>query len=120
MTLSGPFGEVEVAMAIACNAGPYAYFVGRPVDIAPRVKLDGGLDVFALRTMRLEALPSYVWRVAVSGGIAQHPDAFYETDLEVFEVSADEPFSHHVDGEPLPPTRRARFSLVNEALRVRA
>ncbi len=120
MTLSGPFGEVRVAMAIACNAGPYAYFVGRPVEITPAVRLQGGLDVFALKAMRLEALPSYVWRVALASGIAHHPDAVYESDLNEFEITADEPFSRHVDGEPLPPTSRARFSIAPDVLRVRA
>ena len=120
MTLSGPFGKVDVAMAIACNAGPYAYFAGKAVDIAPRVSLEGSLDIFALRAMRLEALPSYVWRVAISGGIAHHPDAFYEADLDAFEISSEEPFSHHVDGEPLPPTRRARFSIERDILKVLA
>ena len=120
MTLSGPFGEVRVAMAIACNAGPYAYFVGRPVEIAPDVALHGGVDIFALKQMRLEALPSYMWRVALTKDIARHPDAFYAGDLSSFEIYADEPFSHHVDGEPLPPTSRARFSLVPDILRVLA
>ena len=120
MTLSGPFGEVRVAMAIACNAGPYAYFVGRPVEIAPEVDLHAGVDVFALKKMRLEALPSYAWRVALTKDIARHPDAFYQADLESFEISADEPFSHHVDGEPLPPTSTARFSLARDILNVLA
>ena len=120
MTLSGPFGEVRVAMAIACNAGPYAYFVGRPVSIAPEVRLDGGIDVFALTTMRLEALPFYMWRVAVSGDIVHHSDAFYKADLQSFQVTADEPFSHHVDGEPLPPTSQARFSVERDVLKVLA
>lgn len=118
MTLSGPFGEERVAMAIASNAGPYAYFVGRAVNIAPEVRLDGGIDVFAMKTMRLEALPFYVWRVAVSGDLVDHPDAFYAPDLKSFEISSEEPFSRHVDGEPLSPTRRARFSIEPDVLKV--
>ena len=118
MTLSGPFGRQEVAMAIASNAGPYAYFVGRPVNIAPEVRLEGGIDVFALKTMRLEALPFYAWRVAVSGDLVDHQDAFYRPDLQGFEVTAEEPFSRHVDGEPLAPTRNARFSVEHDILKV--
>lgn len=118
MTLSGAFGEVPVAMAIACNAGPYAYLAGRAVELAPRVALDGGLDVFALRSMRIEALPLYAWRAVVSGDLVHHPEAFYESDLTRFEVSADEPFSRHVDGEPLFPATHARFELVRDVLKV--
>lgn len=118
LELSGPFGKEKVAMAIASNAGPYAYFVGRPVNIAPQVRLEGGVDVFALKTMRIESLPFYAWRVAVSGDIAHHPDVFYRSDLQSFEVTAEEPFSRHVDGEPLTPVRRARFSVEPDVLKV--
>lgn len=120
MVLKGDFGEVPVSMAIASNAGPYAYLAGRAVDIAPEVTLEGGIDVFALKSMRLESLPFYVWRVMVSGNVVHHRDAFYASDLAAFELSSDEPFSRHVDGEPLPPAVSARFSVVRNALRVRA
>lgn len=118
MTMKGDFGEVEVSMAIACNTGPYAYIGQRPVEIAPNVRLDGGIDVFALRSMRIEALPVYAWRCLVSGDLVHHRDAFYESDLEWFEVRAESAFSRHVDGEPLPPARSARFSVARDALKV--
>jgi diacylglycerol kinase family enzyme len=119
MKLKGDFGEVPVAMAIACNAGPYAYLFGRPIHIAPRVRLEGGLDVFGLRSMRVEALPLYAWRCLVSGDLVGHPDAFYESDLDKFALFSDDVFERHVDGEPLTPTRSAHFSLERAALKVR-
>jgi diacylglycerol kinase family enzyme len=118
MVLKGPFGEMPVAMAIACNAGPYAFLGGIPVNLAPDVDLYRGLDVFALKQMRVEALPLYAWRVLVSRDIAHHSDVFYSSDLEKFELTADEPFYRHVDGEPLGPAATARFALVEDALRV--
>lgn len=118
MTMKGDFGEVQVSMAIASNTGPYAYIGQRPVEIAPTVRLDGGIDVFGLRSMRIEALPIYAWRCLVSGDLVHHRDAFYESDLDWFEVRADAAFSRHVDGEPLPPARSARFSVARDALKV--
>lgn len=118
MTMKGDFGEIGVSMAIASNAGPYAYIGQRAVEIAPNVRLDGGIDVFALRSMRLEALPSYAWRSLVSRDLAHHRDAFYESDLEWFEVRAEDAFSRHVDGEPLAPARSARFAIARDVLRV--
>ena len=118
MTLRGSFGEERAAMAIASNAGPYAYFVGRPVNIAPDVRLDRGLDIFGLRTMRLESLPFYVWRVAVSGDLVNHPDSFYQRDLDALEVTSDEYFGRHVDGEPLAPAKSVRFSIEKDVLSV--
>jgi diacylglycerol kinase family enzyme len=120
MVLRGPFGDVPVSMAIACNAGPYAYLAGRPVEVTPEVRLDAGLDIFALKQMRIESLPFYAWRVLVSHDIAHHGDAFYTSDLESFELQADRPFARHADGEPLAPADSARFSIVREALKVQA
>jgi diacylglycerol kinase family enzyme len=120
MVVSGPFGEVEVAMAIACNAGPYAYIAGRPIHIAPDVSLDKGIDLFAMRRMRVEALPLYAWTSVTSGHFTDHPDAFYAHDLSSFEIRADRPFARHVDGEPLSAHDRAVFSVEKDVLQVRA
>ena len=119
MVLRGEFGEVPVAMAVACKNGPYAYLAGRPIDLAPEISMDGGLDVFALKRMRIEALPFYVSRV-ITDSISKHSDAFYAHDLEKFEIAADEPFSRHVDGEPLGPATTASFELVRDIVRIHA
>jgi len=120
MTLRGDFGDIPVAMAVVSNAGPYAYLVNRPVNLAPHVDLFKGIDVFALRSMRVEALPFYAWRVAVSGDLIHHPDAFYASDLDGFEIVSEKPFHRHVDGEPLPPVLSAKFDIVRDILKVRA
>jgi diacylglycerol kinase family enzyme len=118
MNIKGDFGELDVAMAIASNTGPYAYIGSRAVRIAPDVRLEAGIDVFALKTMRIEALPAYAWRCLVTGDLVHHPDAFYESNLDWFEVRADRPFHRHVDGEPLPAARAARFAIVPDILKV--
>ena len=120
MKLRGDFGEIPVAMAIACNSGPYAYLAGRSVDLTPHVDLFKGIDVFALRSMRVESLPLYAWRVAVSGDLVHHPDVFYASDQEAFELVCERPFHRHVDGEPLPQVHSAKFEVVRNALKVRA
>lgn len=120
MTLTGPFGSERVAMAIASNCGPYAYLLDRSINVAPEVRLDGGIDVFGLRKMRIEAFPLYAWRAGVSGDLIHHDDAFYASDLDGFELTGDRPFSRHVDGEPLPPRASARFRVVRDILKVQA
>ncbi|MDQ3751494.1 MAG: hypothetical protein M3333_01190 [Actinomycetota bacterium] len=119
MELKGEWGAVGVAMVIASNSGPYAYFLGRPVQLTPAPVLKGGVDVFALRRMRLEALPAYAWKSVISGSLSDHADAFYSTDQEAFEVNAREPFSRHVDGEPLGTASHVRFSVARDVLKVR-
>jgi diacylglycerol kinase family enzyme len=120
MTLEGSFGRIPVAMAVACNTGPYAYLGHRKIDLAPQVELDMGLDVFALRTMRIEAFPTYAWRCLVSGDLVHHDDAFYEHDLDGFTLTSEKPFHRHVDGEPLTQATEARFSVEPGALKVQA
>ncbi len=120
LVVRGSFGEIPAAMVIVSNAGPYAYLFGRPVVVTPRVRLNGGLDVFALRSMKIEALPLYVWRTAVSQDFVTHRDAFYRSDLEELEVVSAALFQRHVDGEPLPAASRSRFSVAEGALKVLA
>jgi diacylglycerol kinase family enzyme len=120
MTVKGSFGEERVAMAIGCNAGPYAYLRGRPIELAPHVRLQGRLDLFAMRTMRIEALPMYAWRCLVSGNLVRHHDVLYRSDLDAFEIEAEVPFARHVDGEPLLPSTSARFSIEPDVLKVLA
>jgi diacylglycerol kinase family enzyme len=120
MLLRGDFGEVPVSMAIASNAGPYAYLAGMPINLAPEVSLTGGIDVFAMKTMRVEALPQYAWRSLVSKDFVGHPDCFYRSDQAEFEVVSDAPFARHVDGEPLSQVHAAHFSVAPGALKVQA
>jgi len=118
MTVKGSFGEERVAMAIGCNAGPYAYLRGRPIELAPNVRLQGRIDLFAMRTMRIEALPIYAWRCLVSGNLVRHRDVFYRSDLDAYEVVGEAPFARHVDGEPLAEATSARFSIEPDVLKV--
>jgi diacylglycerol kinase family enzyme len=118
MRISGDFGEVEAASVIVTNAAPYAYLFGRPVNVTPGVQLEGGIDVFALRSIRIEALPVYVWKVAVTGHFGGHGDAFCAHDLDRVELAADRPFGRHVDGESVARASSATFSVVRDALAV--
>lgn len=110
--------ELDVAMAVVCNAGPYAYLFGRAVRLAPEVDIDAALDLFALRSMKIEALPWYTFRAAVTGDLTSHRDAVYVRDRKVMTLTAERPFKRHVDGEPLPPASTTQVTWHPEALRV--
>jgi diacylglycerol kinase family enzyme len=110
--------EAEVSMAIVCNTGPYAYLFGRSIRITPDVRLGAGLDVFALKRMRIEALPWYAWDALVNGDLSRHSDALVWNDAMNFTLTSDTPFHRHVDGEPLPISHAAHFELAREALKV--
>ena len=118
MVLEGDFGRVPVSMAVACNTGPYAYLGKRRINLTPDVSLDKGLDVFALRTMRIEAFPAYAWRCLVSGDMVHHEDAFYAHDLAGFDLVSEQPFHRHVDGEPIGSSTTASFRIEPGVLKV--
>ncbi len=118
LTLKGEFGEIDVSMCVACNTGPYAYLFRRPIRLTPRVQLQGGLDVFGLRRMKLEVLPLYVFDALAFGDVSKMPGSFVSSDQERFSVSSDTSFKRHVDGEPLEPSSSTSFSLAPEALKV--
>ncbi len=120
ITLKGDFGEERVAMVVASNTGPYAYLLGRPIHLAPRVRLEGGIDLFALRRMKIEELPIYALGCVLAGDLTRLPGALYVHDQTWFELAGDRPFERHVDGEPLPPAMHARFSVAPGVLKVRA
>jgi diacylglycerol kinase family enzyme len=118
MILEGPWGRVPVAMAVAANCGPYAYLIGRAVELTPQVRLDAGIDVFAMRSMRIEQLPWYAFVTAIEGNLTKHSEAFYRSDLRSFRVTAAKPFARHTDGEPLAKSTEASFSVEDGAIRV--
>ncbi len=88
--------EQEAVMAIALNAGPYAYLLGRPI----RLTQGHGLDLFTLERMRYWAVPLYAMGALATGWFG--PDARVSENNQSVEISSDHPFAVHVDGEPLP------------------
>jgi diacylglycerol kinase family enzyme len=118
LTLKGDFGEVEVSMCVACNTGPYAYLFKRPIALTPQVKLEGGLDVFGLKTMKIEALPFYTMSALALGDVSRMPGSFVATDQQSFSIASDTPFKRHVDGEPIAPSTAVTISLAPDALKV--
>lgn len=113
LTCEGPFGVHPAVLAVGLVGNTYAYLAGRPVRLTPGRRGGTGLGLFLLRRLNYLHLPRYAFG-AVTGRFG--PSALSLSNVEEFVVSADEPISHHVDGETLPPAekihvRRAPFRL---------
>lgn len=95
----GSFGKQEAVMAVALNAGPYAYLAGRPVMLSGQRTAAESLDLFILRRLRYAQLPTYAIGALFTGRFGSESST--HRNLKDFSVTGVEPFAVHVDGEPL-------------------
>ena len=105
--------------AVCCNTNPYTYVGNRPFDIAPDARLDNGLALVTVRSLRLDRLLRIVGK-ALKGDGALQRDRFihYRSDVDeaVVEGIDGEPFPYQVDGDFLGEIRRIRFRHVPDVL----
>lgn len=103
--------SVDAVIVIALNGGPYAYIANRPVILG---NAEDDIDVFVLERFRYIHLPLYAagaWSTANFGPSARNVKG-------TVTVTSDEPFSIHVDGEPLPSTDQVTICRSDVSLKV--
>jgi len=106
--------------AIISNAAPWTYLGRRPVNPSPGAGFDGGLDVFAART--LGTLPTlgtlrYMLGIAQGGNAAPRHILSLHDERE-FAFRAIRPIAFQVDGEYVGEREHVTFRSVPDALRV--
>ena len=89
----------EAMLSIACNAWPFTYFKGLPVDACPEARLDSALDLLSLERLRLATIPRIAWAVLVSRSHTRWKRAHYHHDIAGAAWSASEPRPVQVDGD---------------------
>jgi len=120
LELTGPDGKITdgIRAAIVGNSNPYTFLGSRPFRVVPEARLDLGLDLTALRTMRITT----VLRVIFSAfGPARHVRFRAVTtlhDADSFVLRADAPARFQVDGDLAGSDTEFRFSVERGALRV--
>lgn len=112
----GVFGEEVGVMVTGLNAGTYSYFLGRPVRLGTASLEEPRLDLFVMKRLDLLHLPSYALGALVSGRFGDQTVSV--CGVEEFEVTSDEPFPIHVDGESLSPSERVRIKGGASTLRI--
>ncbi|MDQ3958089.1 MAG: diacylglycerol kinase family lipid kinase [Actinomycetota bacterium] len=112
-------GEPErYVLAICCNGRPFTYFKRAPVDVCPAARLDGGLDLFSLRKIRLGTVPRIAWSVFVSRSHVRWRNARYDHDAREIRLTADHPLPVQVDGDYIGEQSAATIRLVPRGLDV--
>jgi diacylglycerol kinase family enzyme len=109
-------GLGRVAFLFVANADPYTYLGALPVHIAPRARLDAGLDAVAparVRRREVPALLSYVMTGKLRPGEVRTLH-----DVDRIEARCERPLPLQADGEDLGDVASAVFEAERAAIGV--
>jgi diacylglycerol kinase family enzyme len=119
LTLEVPGGEPVpgLFLGIVANTAPWTYFRSKSIVLTPDVSFDTGLDLVAMRRMRL---PGTLWSVSgmlTADGVRGRSVVVYR-DLVEFRLSGEASLPLQVDGDYLGERTGATFRSVPSALQV--
>ena len=106
-------------LTIFQNTTPYTYLGEREMRLCPDATLAGGIDCFALDTMRTRSvLPMAISSFARSRRIRRSKHALLVKDRQWYVVTCEAPMLVQVDGELIGERDRMRIESVPDALLV--
>ena len=121
LEVSRPGGEppVPVFLALVQNTAPWTYFGPWPIDACPGASFDAGLDLFAMRSLRVHATAAAAQRLITRGRLGTTPrSALTWHDQTAFALRAHRPVPLQLDGEHLGAVTEAAFRSVPRAVKV--
>ena len=111
----------DLFMTIITNRSPWTYFRGRPLLPVPDPDFNSGLDLLALRRLRLITIFNAVGQMMyVRNRPPRGRDMLSVLGSESLTLRSARPIAFQVDGEYLGETEAVKFQFVPHALRVAA
>jgi diacylglycerol kinase family enzyme len=110
--------EEQLTTVIVQNTAPWTYLWGRPVDPNPQASFDTGLDVLALRTLRVASASRLLGQILVRGSAPSGRQVGRWHDLSGLTLESPRPVPFQVDGDYLGERRRVRLTACPAAVRV--
>jgi diacylglycerol kinase family enzyme len=107
-----------LSMAIVQNTAPWTYLGEREVHPSPRASFDRGLDLFALRRLRLASTLRTARQLLAKGAEPKGSRVFGLHDQATFRLVAQRPLALQVDGDYLGERSEVVFTSEPKALRV--
>ena len=109
-----------IHLAFVQNTSPWTYLGSRPVNPCPQAAFELGLDVFAVRKMRVPTALRAVTRMLLGSAAPKpgDPGIVLWHDQVDFTVHAHWPVPMQVDGEAAGSVQEVRFTACADALRV--
>ena len=106
-------------MTIITNRSPWTYFRGRPLLPVPNPDFNSGLDLLALRRIRLTTILNAVGQMLyVRSRPASGRDMLSVLGSETLTLRSARPIAFQADGEYLGETEAVKFEFVPHALRI--
>ena len=109
----------DLFMTIITNRSPWTYLHSRAVLPVPNPDFSSGLDVLALRRLRVARIVSAVGQMLyIRGRTPRGRDLMSVLASESLAVRSSRPIALQVDGEYLGETEAVKFQFVPHALRI--
>ena len=106
-------------MTIITNRSPWTYFRGRPLLPVPNPDFNSGLDLLALRRIRLTTIFNAVGQMMyVRSRPPRGRNILSVLGSEALTLRSVRPIALQADGEYLGETEAVKFQFVPRALRV--
>ncbi len=101
------------------NTSPWTFFGTFPINPCPEASFDTGLDLFAMRRMRVPTTLVAATRMIRGRGTADARGGLVTWhDREAFAIHATRPVPFQIDGERIGPVCDVRFTARPAAIRV--
>ena len=111
----------DLFMTIITNRSPWTYFRDRPLLPVPNPDFNSGLDLLALRRMRLTTIAGAVGQMLyIRSRPPRGRDMLSVLGSESLTIHSARPIAFQADGEYLGETEAVKFQFVPRALRVAA
>jgi diacylglycerol kinase family enzyme len=114
----GEATETELSTVIIQNTAPWTYVGDRKIDPNPEASFDLGLDVLALRRLRVPSTARTVTQVLSRRLNPKGKHVLRLHDVDEFVVVSTRPQAFQVDGDYLGERETVHFTSVTAALRV--
>jgi diacylglycerol kinase family enzyme len=110
--------QTELGTVIIQNTAPWTYVGDRPINPNPEASFDRGLDVLALRHLRVSSTARTVRQIVSRKADPHGSQVLRLHDQAEFTVVASRPQPFQLDGDYLGERQKVHFVSVPEALRV--
>ncbi|WP_189080785.1 diacylglycerol/lipid kinase family protein [Mangrovihabitans endophyticus] len=110
--------ESELSTIIIQNTAPWTYVGDRPINPNPQASFDHGLDVLAVRRLKVSSTTRTVTQMASLKGDPHGREVLRLHDQAEFAVVSTRPQAFQLDGDYLGERQKVHFASVPQALRV--
>lgn len=108
----------EVRTAFVSNTDPWSYLGSRPVHLNTDCSFDGGLGLFALRSMGLPVVLRHLRQALRRRSKHRSRSLLRHDDLQIVRIDADQPVNFQVDGDLVGQRTTVEFISIPDAIAV--